>query len=47
MGGGIALIHFWTGSGRSLSQAQRKAMNPPPIAIKLEDLSEDLVDRDM
>ncbi|RBR23085.1 uncharacterized protein FIESC28_04080 [Fusarium coffeatum] len=47
MAGGIALGWYVTGSGRSLSQAQRKAMIRPVVAIKFEDLSKDPVDRDM
>ena len=45
MAGGIALSWYVTGFGRSLSQAQRKAMSQPAIAMKVEDLSEDLVRR--
>lgn len=47
MTGSGRLAWYVTGYGRSLSQAQRKAMIRPAVAIKFEDLSEDLVDRDM
>ncbi|RFN55120.1 hypothetical protein FIE12Z_632 [Fusarium flagelliforme] len=45
MAGAIAFDWYVICPGRSLSQAQRKAMIQPAIAIRLEDLSEDLVPR--